>query len=139
MKDLNKILERYTRVAGEPRHAMARGLLVLDENSAGLKTYIEDKNIKTVVVKPREDDPDIQRSYLPHRILVTKNSRHFLEGALIHEYGIIAYDNMTDRPNQDLADIISKAIIEHRLWSRAKPWICVLNKNGRHRFRELVG
>jgi len=89
--------ERRKRLAKQivSRRAMARGVVVLDENLFGLEPALRGRNI--VVVKPASGMSDdlIKEQLLSHRIFITKNPADFIDDAPVYEYGIIALDKLS--------------------------------------------
>lgn len=80
------------------RYAMARGLLVVDENVNALAEELRNKNFRIIVPPMRTDDATIVEAYCAHRILITTNVDGFVELAPIYEFGIIevTLDAMAD-------------------------------------------
>jgi hypothetical protein len=137
---LAQVIAKYTQGSNSIQ-GMARGTLVLDENSRDLEDPLRDLNIKIVQVEPGDEDSLIMQKYLPHRIFVTRNSRDFVEGAVIHEYGIIALDVLPTGALGAIkvAQIIHKVLVKYKLWKKLKPWILVIDPRGKHRFKKLSG
>jgi len=116
--------------------AMARGILVLDENLFSLDRALEKKNIRIIKVRPGTKDKDIEYS-LSGRIFVTNNSKDFVDGAKSLEYGIISTENIKSKDPKYLSDLISKEIIKNKLWSKLNGFILTLRDNGKSSFKEL--
>jgi hypothetical protein len=123
---------------------MARGTLVVDENVAGgLSEALRDANFHVVVPNKRDTDCYIATTLLPNRIFVTKNPKDFVDLAPVYDFGIISVEKLSfidrdpDFGNNKTAQLISRAIIDHELLSRARPFILTLGSTGRHTLRPL--
>jgi hypothetical protein len=136
---------RRKRLAREfvGRSAMARGVIVFDENLAGLASALREANIKVVEIPAGTTDALIIQNYLFHRILVTKNTKDFLEQAPIHEYGIISLEGLSfvdaspSFAENKTARLISQAISKSKLWSRGAKFLLELRDDGKHRLSSL--
>jgi len=117
--------------------AMARGILVLDENLFSLSQALERKNIRIIKVESGMKDEFIQKHTLPGRIFVTNNSKDFVKGAKSFEYGIISTENIKSKDPEYLSDLISKEIIKNKLWSKLNGFILTLRDSGKSSFKEL--
>lgn len=106
--------------------AMSRGAIVLDENLWGeLEFEIASRHIK--VFKPYAGQSDeSMAAILYNKILVTDNSKDFIENITSWEFGIIATENIKFKDSKKLANLISKAIIKHSLWSKRSGFIVTL-------------
>ena len=140
-EELNDLISKY----GSDRVvAMARGVIVLDENLQQLKAALESMNIKVIVPKAGTSDDDIKSTLLPHRIFITKNTKDFIADASVFEYGIIALehidfiDKSRDQTNQTAAKLISKAIQDFSLWSKGHGFLLALKPSGVHEITNLV-
>lgn len=116
---------------------MSRGVLVVDENLIGLEDELRKRNIKVIVPKRNMSDEDIKHELLTHRIIVTNNTKDFIDAAVEVEYGIIATENIKFKDSKRLADIISKAIIKFNLWGVRSGFILTLEPNNNHNFKIL--
>jgi hypothetical protein len=110
-----------------PRIAMARGVLMLDENLLALQQPLEQKNFKVYTVKTGMKDEQIA-PLLAHRIFVTNNAKDFRESAAVYEFSIIDTANALQDP-QTLARQISDAWIQMSLKGK-QPFILRLMKQG---------
>lgn len=125
------------------RSAMARGVLVLDENVLGLAPALMEANIKVVKIPAGVKDAEIIQNYLYHRIIVTKNAKDFLEEAPVHEFGIISLEGLKfldSSPSFSVnktARLISQAISEYGLWTKGAKFLLELREDGKHVLREL--
>lgn len=121
---------------------MARGFVVLDENLFELKDSLEKQNLHVILPKPKMSDPDIAKELLGGRILITKNSKDFLELAPIYDYGIIALENIKyvdpskDAKNQT-ARLISKILMQGQLWSKLGAFLVVVKDDGSFNVKKL--
>jgi hypothetical protein len=126
----DKLKEALRRCVG-----MARGFVVLDENLFELKESLEKYNLHVVLPKPGMSDPDIAKAYLGGRILITKNSKDFIEFAPVYDFGIIALENVKyidtakDISNQT-SKLISKILVRGKLWSRLGAFLVKVKANG---------
>ena len=117
-----------------PKVAMARGLLILDENVFFLKAPLESKRFRVRVVQASLKDDQIA-GMLAHRIFVTNNADDFRQYAAEEEFSIIDTSKASQEP-EGLASMISEAWI--RLQLRGKqPFILRLMRNGRHTLEDI--
>ena len=117
--------------------AMARGILVLDENLYSLKKALEEKKIRVLKAPSNVDDAVIKEHSLSARIFVTNNSKHFIKDAVKMEYGIIATENVKFKDPKKLSAQISRALIDHSLWSKRDGFIVKLDELGSGEFINL--
>jgi len=116
---------------------MARGRVVLDADLRGIELELTKKNITVIAPEQSLSDLDLKRNYLAGRILITNNSKDFVDDAIAYEYGIIATEGLPSKEPKQTADMISKAIIKHSLWSQSSPFILTLKSDGKHVLRFL--
>ena len=83
------------------------------------------------------DDDVIKEHSLSARIFVTNNSKHFIKDAVKLEYGIIATENVKFKDPEKLSKQISRAIIDHKLWSKRDGFIVKLDEIGSGEFVDL--
>jgi hypothetical protein len=125
------------------RAAMARGVIVLDEGLAGLAPALREANIKVVEIPPGTEDEVITQSYLPHRILVTKNRKPFLIWAPICEFGVVSLERLSvidPSPcfaENKTAKLISEEISTNGLWQKGAMFLLELRDDGKHRLKPL--
>ena len=106
------------------RSTMARGVIVLDETVAGLAAALREANIKVVEIPAGMTDAVIRQNYLHHRIVVTRNTKTFLDEAPIHEYGIVSLEGLSlidehlSFADNRTARLISHEISAFGLWSK---------------------
>ena len=105
------------------KFSMARGIVVLDKNIEAAAQALSDKNLRVINVMSGMSDERIKQTVLSGRIFITNNTQHFIGDAKRLEYGIISTEGVSDKDPKNLADLVSKAIIEHNLWSK-KAWFC---------------
>lgn len=117
-------------------YSMARGTLVLDENLENLKDDFIKRNIKVIKVPKGTSDYDILNDYLSGRIFVTANTKDFVNEISSIEFGLISADNLKSLPSEQLAKVISDAIIKYSLWSK-RAFLLVLHKNNKHEFKDF--
>jgi len=118
--------------------AMARGIVVLDENVSGMEAELNNRNIRVVPIPKGTDDDIIKKHYLPGRTLITANSAHFVDDASSYEYGIIALDKVKFKDPKSLATIVSAAFVREQLWSKAHGFIIELDDKGNGKVRNLT-
>ena len=116
--------------------AMARGLVVLDENVENLRDELQGRNIKVVSIPKGTKDQDIITGFISGRIFLTANTKDFIDEISSYEFGLISLDNVKKMSSKDLVKLISTAIQTLSLWSK-RSFLCVLHKNGKHEFREM--
>lgn len=119
------------------KRAMARGILVIDENLESLTRELQQRNIRTIIPNKGMKDKIIKEQLLPHRIFVTNNTKDFKNDATSFEYGIISTEGMKIKNPNILAKKISDAIIEFSLWSRKYGFLLKLKDKGKSIFEEL--
>lgn len=118
--------------------AMARGTLVVDECLEPLAPYLEEKNIHVVIPEKKMSDDKIIKTLLANRIIVTNNSKDFINKASSFDYGIIATEHVNIQQLDTLANMISDAIIKNKLWSFRHGFILTLNADGKHIIEDLT-
>ncbi len=125
------------------RSTMARGVIVLDETVAGLAAALREANIKVVEIPAGMTDAVIRQNYLFHRIVVTRNTKAFLDEAPIHEFGIVSLEglNLIDA-HLSFADNRTARLISHEisalgLWSKGARFLLELRDDGQHRLSFL--
>lgn len=151
MSDVERVIEQLIRIANQlekfnaiPDHiAMARGTIVLDENLFELRSALQDLNLVVIVPEKGTPDSKIIDSLLSGRILITKNSKDFVNWASSFNFGIIALDHLNfidaeprGSKNQT-AKRISEVLISHRLWSKRHGFILNILNVG-EAYRDLV-
>jgi len=140
---IRNVLARYQKGSGLSRSGMARAILVVDENVSALGPALRDANFRVVLPRSGMSDATIREELLAHRILITNNTKDFLDDAPVFEYGIIGLEALpfidpasTYRDNQTV-QLISKAISSYRLISKRTGFILMLRPDGKHTFRAL--
>lgn len=115
---------------------VSRGVLILDEDLVGLKKPLEERNFRVHVAVASAMDDQIW-AMLMHRVLVTNNSSHLLEPAVVHEFSII--DTMeAPKDPEKLADIISREWLSGSLRNR-QPFLARINQDGSVAVSEIEG
>lgn len=138
-----KAQQEQIRNAERQRVAMARGTLVLDENALMLQSAIKGRNIRVLTPPSGMIDDSIKSMLLANRILVTRNTKDFVDDASSFDYGIISLEHLKfldpepDPSKNQTVKLISKAIIDHGLWSLRHGFLVVLSDNGPSTFRAL--
>jgi hypothetical protein len=108
---------------------MARDLLVVDESIYTVAKPLSDEKIRIIPIEPNADEK-IKEAYLSGRILVTNNTKDFIKDAKKLEYGIISVEDVRFKDPNILANLISKAIIKHKLWSRKDSFLVKITDKG---------
>ena len=118
--------------------AMTRGTVVLDENLQNLESFLKDRNMHVVVPPTGTSDEKIAKLYASHRILITNNSKDFIQLAPEYSLGIIATEKLKTKDPEELTKIISSAISKLSLWSKRHGYILQLKESNQHTFKPLV-
>ena len=122
---------------------MARGMIVVDENLLQLVTPLRSLNIHVVTPESGWNDKKIAETLLVNRIFVTCNSKDFVHYAAGLSIGIIGLEGLDftdaeqDGSKNITVQIISKAIIKHKIWSKKNGFFLELKENGKHKFQEF--
>ncbi len=125
------------------RSAMARGVLVVDEDVQALAAALRGANIKVIVPTTGSKDEKIKEEILFHRIIVTRNAADFIHDAPVHEYGIISLAHLSfiaptpEYAKNKTAQMISQALSDYSLWSKGAKFLLELHDDGNHGLREL--
>lgn len=112
--------------------------LILDEHLRDLEAHLVSKNMRVRLPPAGMPDEKIAEDWLPNRVFVTNNSKDFVPFASEYDIGIIATENLKSKDAAKLADIISKAITAHSLWSIRHGFILTLMDSGKHKFTPLT-
>ena len=118
--------------------AMSRGTIIVDENLQDLRQYLMNLNIRVRLPPQGMSDKKIAEDYLPNRVFVTNNSKDFLKFAILYDIGIIATEKIKSKNPEDLAEIISDAIIDYSLWGQKSGFLLTLMNGGKHQFKVLT-
>jgi hypothetical protein len=116
---------------------MSRGVVVLDENLEALAGPLWEKGIKTITPRKGTKDKEIKRDLLPHRILITNNTKDFIDDAVAYEYGIIATEGLRSKDAEITADIVSRAVTKYSLWALKQGFVLYLKPDGKHKLEIL--
>lgn len=110
-----------------------RGVLILDEGLRSLERSLKSRNfwVHMISAVPTE----LQMDLLTHRVLITENSKKFLETAVIHEFGFIDIADATKEP-EELAGIISREWLAGSLRAR-QPFIARISAAGSVSLRHI--
>ena len=136
-KPSERILEKFSV-------AMARGILVIDENVSTLAAPLGGLNIRIIEPPKGMSDTDIMKYIIANRTIVTKNSKDFVDHASSYDFGIIALDSLSfidsepDGAKNKTVQLISKAITKYSVWSKRHGFIIRLKDNGKHEYEELT-
>jgi hypothetical protein len=112
-----------------------RGVLILDEGLRALESPLKSRNFWVHIISAVATDQ--RMDLLTHRVLITENSKEFLEAAVIHEFGIIDTAQATKEPEK-LADIISSEWLAGSLRMR-QPFIDRISADGPVAVVEIEG
>jgi hypothetical protein len=99
----------------------------LEQGLKALESPLKSRNFKVFMVSADAMGQQVM-DILAHRVLITEHSQDFLEGAVIHEFGIIDLALATNEPEK-LADIISGAWLAGSLRAR-QPFIARISADG---------
>ncbi|MBI2372375.1 MAG: hypothetical protein HYV07_00110 [Deltaproteobacteria bacterium] len=127
----------------EPRIAMARGTVVLDENASMLEAALRSQNIRVIRPRAGATDDQIKEEILPNRIIITRNSKDFVRDASSYDYGIIALEGLRfldpepTRANRTVR-LISDALQDHGLWARRHGFLVTLHEDGTSELKLLT-
>lgn len=114
----NKIADKITKkIQDYSKLAMSRGRVIVDENLSGIINHLTNKNIRVDTPRKGESDRSIQR-LIGNRIFITNNSKDFKEFAAETETWIIATEKVRHLMDHELAELISKLLREHKLFSK---------------------
>jgi hypothetical protein len=137
-------MERSTEKMVKNVIAMARGTLVIDENSFELVPAFSSSNFHIIKLNPGEKDEDIVQRLLPNRMIITKNPVDFKKYASSFDIGIIDISKLKfvdpdPSPTRNTTfHAISEAIIKHSLWSVRHGFIITLYDNKEAIFTALT-
>lgn len=126
------------------RVAMAKGTVVVDENVQFLAPMLRAVNIRTIVPRSGMDDDDIVEQLLSNRMIVTRNSKDFVDKASSYDFGIVSLDALAfidsdENPAKNkTVQLISKALIDFGLWSKRHGFLIELHDDGKHAYRDLT-
>jgi len=123
----SRFLQHAERRPLAPRLAMARGVLILDENLLFLQKPLEAKNFK-VYTLPRGLKDEQIAPLLAHRIFVTNNAEDFRQEAPEKEFSIIDTSGALQDP-EALAKQISRLWIGLKL-NTQRPFVLKLRRDG---------
>lgn len=115
---------------------MSRGIVVLDENLLSLETHLQKRNMRVIKPIAGMTDDTIAEALASGRVLITNNSKDFLQLAIDFEFGIIATEK-GPADDASLAKAISSAITAHSLWAKKGAFVTTLKKDGTSTFKEL--
>jgi hypothetical protein len=116
--------------------AMSRGSVIIDENVSYLQAELGKRNIRAITPLTGMTDEQIAEKMAMHKILITNNSKDFLQYAIEYEIGLIAVEKLSKDP-ATLASIISATITSLSLWSKHKPFL-VTFKDNKPQFEQLT-
>ena len=110
----------------QPRWAMSRGVLVLDENLHFLEDELKKKRFKVLLIDAHLEREQVIQ-ILIHRIFVTCRASEFLYDAPVEEFSIIDITKAI-KDLKVLATQISRAFVYSELRSK-EPFLLVVNGN----------
>lgn len=129
--DLEILIER---MGWRDRRASWKPRLVVDENLQMLVAPLRAKGYKVDVPTPGMSDEDIQEKILPHKVLITRNTKDFATDAAYFEYSILALENLhyiDSDPNPDknqTVRLILKAMQAHSVPAQNRSFILILHE-----------
>ena len=144
--DSDAIIERVlgdllvTYDASVIRKGSRRAVLVLDPSTAVLASALRDANFWALTAPSGMSLADFETTdfLLPGRIVVTANTREYIDDAPALDYAVIGLDALavidqreTYRDNATVR-LISWAVTRHRLASRPPAWVVMLVPEGEH-------
>lgn len=92
-KAVARVLAVFKR-ASNVHYSMARAVFVVDENVDFLGPSLKEANFRVFVPHKGMTDPQIKEELLAHRIIVTRNTKDFIDDAPIYDYGIIGLEGL---------------------------------------------
>jgi hypothetical protein len=119
-------LENMMAKEFQPRWAMSRGVLVLDENLHFLEDELKKKRFKVLLIDAHLEREQVIQ-ILIHRIFVTCRASEFLYDAPVEEFSIIDITKAI-KDLKVLATQISRAFVYSELRSK-EPFLLVVNGN----------
>jgi hypothetical protein len=125
------------------RKAMARGVVVLDQDLSGLESALREANILVVTPRSELNDGLTKQLLLSHRIVITTKPADFIQDAPVHEYGVVALDRLATvdtNPHFETnktARLISSALSSLGLWIQGAKFHLELRDDGNHVLKEL--
>ena len=126
--------EQARELVHRQRVAMARGVLVLDEDLQALESALRARNIRVIRPPVGTSDDAIKEHFLPGRILVTRNVRDFENDVSSYEFGLIgvttSFIDPEPGPANKTVKAISDAIQQHGLWALGRGFIVLVSDNG---------
>ena len=137
-----QVLGRHLK-EGTLKVGMARGFLVVDENVSFLEHPLEQANFHVDTPDKGLSDAKIKKRMLGNRVLVTKNTKDFLDDAPVYDYGIIGLEALSfvdPAPKYEqnkTAQMISSAYREFELHSERSGFVLMLRPDGNHLFKRL--
>lgn len=137
---IKKVIERYQQ---NVKVGMARGFLIVDENVSFLEKPLEEANFHVDTPDKGWEDPKIKKRLLGNRIIVTRNTKDFIDDAPVYDYGIIGLeglpfiDSSPTYAQNATAKLISKVYREFKLHSERSGFILKLRPDGKHVFERL--
>lgn len=138
-----RVLARYKEAKTVEKSGMARATLVVDENVDFLIEPLKEANFHVLKPPKGMEDFEIKKVLLAHRILVTRNTKDFLDDAPVLDYGIIGLEALPfvdpahDYKSNLTAQMISKAVTAHSLVAERTGFVLMLKPSGKHVFRRL--
>jgi hypothetical protein len=138
-----RILARFKTKKATGKAGMARATIVVDENVSSLMSALREANFRVITPSKGLDDHEIKKNILAHRMLVTNNTKDFLDDAPVLDYGIIGLealgfiDSASNYKDNKIAQMISKAVSEFDLISERSGYVLMLKPNSQHVFKRL--
>ena|ERR1700681_3248057 len=118
------------------KRALAKGILILDENLSELAPELQKRNFRVYAIPAGMKDEEIVRlGVLPHKPLVTANTQDFIHGLEDYEFSIIDCFNVGSLEMTLLAKMISDAWRDFQLGSK-RQFLNTLHRDGKHELFE---
>ena len=118
-----------------PFRSMSRGVIYVDENLEALAPKLREMNFNPRVVIKGTLDKEIMSYVIPGKKFVTNNSKDFIKGIPIHEYGLISTEGVSKDP-EHLAEMISDAWIEFEIKNKDS-FQLILHQDGKHELKQF--
>lgn len=140
---IERVLARFKAKEAAEKVGMARATIVVDENIASLAPALREANFRVITPSKGLSDHEIKQNLLAHRMLVTNNTKDFLDDAPVLDYGIIGLealrfvDPASEYKDNKTAQMISKAVSDFDLVSERSGYVLMLRSDGKHVFRRL--
>jgi len=142
---IHRILRRHLDPEPlEDRAGWSRCTLVIDDSVGCLALPLRNANFGIVrATETKLRDQQVKGLILWGRILVTRCTADYVADAPAQDLGVIGLDalpNVSDAEAYEdnaTAQMVSRAVTEHRLTSARRAWVLMLSPSGQHVFVRL--